>query len=72
MNKNYRIIALTAITAKVYGDQLLSCIQHEVKKNNSLETQNSFRRNQWIRSEILTILDLSKYVHKILRHHNFA
>ena len=44
ITKNYKEITLTVITAKVYKDLLLSCIQLDIKKI-LWKNHNGFQRN---------------------------
>ena len=52
--KNYRVITLTSIAAKIYNAQLRNCIEPKID-NILRKNQNGFRRNRSTTSQILTI-----------------
>ena len=52
--KNYRIITLTSIVAKMYNALLRNCIEPKID-NFLRKNQNGFRRNRSMTSQILTI-----------------
>ena len=70
ITKNYRVITLTAIAAKVYNALLIYCIQSESKKIVR-KNQNSIWRNHSTTSQTLTVQLSKQYKQRILRQHSF-
>ena len=60
--KNYRGITLTSITVKIYNVQLRNRIEPKID-NILRKNQNSFRRNRYTTSQILTIRRILQDVH---------
>ena len=52
--KNYRVITLSSIAAKIYNTLLRNCIEPKIE-NILRKNQNGFRRNRSTTSQILTI-----------------
>ena len=59
--KNYRGITITPIAAKIYNALLHNCIEPKIE-NILRKTQNGFRRNRSMTSQILTICQILEEV----------
>ena len=60
--KNYKVVTLTVIAAKIYNVQLLNCILPEVEKV-LWKNQNSLQRNWSTTSQLLIVWQIIEEIH---------